>query len=65
MTFARREGSDCVTGKSQYTRVGAKEARDHGKMVGRNVRPYHCEHCGLYHLGHRRRSDKRREVLGR
>lgn len=62
---ATREGSDCSTGKVQWTRDGAKEARDRAKRQGRRVRDYHCERCGLWHLGHTKRSDKKRAVLGR
>lgn len=62
---ATREGSDCPTTKVQYTREGAKEARDRAKRQGRKVRDYRCERCGTYHLGHTRRSDKRRAVTGR
>lgn len=62
---ATREGSDCPTTKVQWTKEGAKEARDRGKRRNRKVRAYPCEQCGLWHLGHARRSDKRREMLGR
>jgi hypothetical protein len=38
--------------------VSRREARSqvrHGRQGGGSVKPYHCRHCGGWHLGHRRR----------
>jgi len=42
---------------SKVTYFGRREARAaaHGRHSDGQLRPYHCEFCGLWHLGHRRR----------
>ena len=48
-------GSDCPTGKEQFTAAGARERRSWWRARGdRGMQAYRCEHCGTYHLGHRR-----------
>lgn len=58
------EGSDCPTGKVQWaTAAIAKEEAHHARVRGQwSVRSYHCMQCGLWHLGNKRRADKRRSM---
>lgn len=58
-------GSDCPTGKEQFTRDGARErARSWHARGDAAMRHYRCLVCGCFHIGHRRRADKRRAVEG-
>lgn len=56
-------GSDCPTGKEQYTKEGAREERDRCKARGDpTMKAYHCPMCGCHHVGHRRRADRKQAV---
>ena len=44
------------TSKTSY--VSQSEARNllrHGRHAGSGMEPYHCQFCGFWHVGHRRR----------
>jgi hypothetical protein len=60
-------GHCATTGKAQFTsRSSAKTtARHHGTQG--EVRPYKCNHCGYWHLGHTYGQDRHwhRQVHGR
>lgn len=49
-----------VRGCTSKARFGSRrEARalaKHGRMSDGSLAPYHCQYCGGWHLGHRRRS---------
>lgn len=54
-------GSDCPTGKVQYTAAGARDARGGHRARGdRAIKCYRCPICGCFHLGH---TNRRRERL--
>ena len=45
------------TSKAAYdSRREAKNRARHGRHMDGSLRPYHCDHCGAWHLGHRRRA---------
>lgn len=60
------EGSDCPTEKVQYTKAGARDAAALARKRGDGkLKPYHCQMCDCWHLGHRRRADKKQAMGGR
>lgn len=51
-----KEGSDCPSGKEQFTRDGAQERAALWRARGeRNMRFYRCDMCDTYHVGHNAR----------
>ena len=59
-------GSDCPTGKRQFTPAGAREARDAWRARGdRHMTAYRCELCGCHHVGHRNRRRERLRARAR
>lgn len=55
-------GSDCLTGKIQYTKEGAAEKAARFKDMGdAGVTSYVCHSCWCWHVGHR---DARRRRSG-
>jgi len=43
--------TSCPSGKWSYpTRASAKK---HAKRVGDGLRPYRCDHCPAWHVGHK------------
>lgn len=59
-------GTCSVTGKRQY--VNKSRAKQIAKRVDRSLRPYRCEDCAYWHLGHlggysREWHRQRREVI--
>lgn len=49
-------GSDCVTGKAQFTKDGARAQRSvlraKGDPDGLALRAYQCAWCRCWHVGH-------------
>lgn len=58
----RGEGSDCPSGKAQYTKEGARAERDRLRAEDPTIKVYRCQQCDCFHLGHTRREDKRRAL---
>jgi hypothetical protein len=61
-------GSDCPTGKVQYTRAGARSARDsmrthHGDAEGLKV--FHCQLCDCWHIGNKQSRARRKATVRR
>lgn len=46
----------CARKMSYTTRKHAVTDLRRAKHVDANMRPYHCQHCGQWHLGHRPRT---------
>lgn len=56
----RDNGSDCPSGKVQYTKAAARERARWERAHGHHgVQDYRCDLCGTHHVGNRRRSDKK------
>lgn len=60
MVALRDTGSDCPTGKVQYTAEGAREVRDALRRQGDNPKKYRCPLCGTFHVGHQASKKARR-----
>jgi hypothetical protein len=64
MTFAPNIAEASCTGKDSYTSSRARRIADDMRKRGRkSVQPYHCVHCGQWHVGSRVSAmpDKRRD----
>lgn len=57
-------GSDCPTNKEQFaTRAAAQSTCASRRAQGdTTLSVYRCIQCDCYHLGHKRRADKRRAL---
>jgi hypothetical protein len=53
------------TSKSMFTsRREANQRARHSRGTDGSLRPYHCDNCGGWHLGHRRHAFGRRHTIG-
>lgn len=45
-----------MTSKAAFVSRGeARTLTRHGRFGHGSLEPYHCRHCGMWHLGHHRR----------
>lgn len=60
------DGSDCPSGKEQFTADGARAKVKAMRAQGfRNVRKYRCMLCSSLHVGNKRRADKKNDIQRR
>jgi hypothetical protein len=49
-------GSDCVTGKTQYASKAVAKQASASHVHGRGLNTFRCPFCGCWHVGNRRQS---------